>query len=241
MPKKALKDIFLKFVSVVDRGDNPEAKVALFKSAEEEDLEKKGGQEKMPKTFDEIVKELSEEDAEIVKAEMEKAKKEMTDEEKAKMMADMKPAVKKEDELIAKADPEVKELFKSMQDEITKTKEDLKKQAETLKKAEVTKKVEKFDKLSAPVEDMVDVFMKMDQEISDKVEAILKSANEQLNDSKVFKTVGQSSGGDQKTAIEKVEELAKARTVEKGISIELARAEIIKENQELVDEYNKEV
>jgi len=233
MPIK-LKNLFIKRIAVVDSGDNPEADVVMFKAADKKDDIEKGGQEKMAKTFDEIIKELVTEDADIVKGEIEKAKKEMTDAEKAKMMAEMKPAVKKEEEVIAKADPETKELIKSMQEEIAKTKE-------TLKKAEVTKKVEKFDKLSAPVEDMVDVFMKMDQEISDKVEAILKSANEQLNDSKVFKTVGQSSGGDQKTAIEKVEELAKARTVEKGISIELARAEIIKENQELVDEYNKEV
>jgi ParB-like chromosome segregation protein Spo0J len=240
MPIK-LKNLFIKRIAVVDSGDNPEADVVMFKAADKKDDIEKGGQEKMAKTFDEIIKELVTEDADIVKGEIEKAKKEMTDAEKAKMMAEMKPAVKKEEEVIAKADPEVKELFKSMQEEITKTKDDLKKQAETLKKAEVTKKVEKFDKLSAPVEDMVEVFMKMDEEVSGKVEAILKAANEQLKDSTVFKNVGTNSGGDQKTALEKVEELAKARTVEKGISIEMARAEIIKENQELVDEYNKEV
>lgn len=239
MPIK-LKNLFIKRIAVVDSGDNPEASIMLFKAADKENDIEKGGQEKMAKTFDEIIKELPAEDADIIKGELDKAKKEMTDAEKAKMMAEMKPEgdVKKEDakvtEAIAKADPETKELIKSMQEEISKTKE-------TLKKAEVTKKVEKFDKLSAPTDDMVEIFMKMDQEVSDKVEAILKAANEQLKDSTVFKTVGQNSGDENEGPLAKVEKLAKSRSTEKSISIELARAEIIKENPSLYEEYSKEV
>jgi hypothetical protein len=245
MPIK-IKNPFIKRIAVVESGDNPEAEVLIFKAANKENDTKKGGQE-MSKTFEEIIKALPEDEAKIVTDEIDKAtKKEMTPEEKAKMIADMnlEPAVKKEDkvtEAISKADPVVAEVIKKQQEEIAEIKSDLKKERETLKKEKLTKQAESYDKIATPKEEIVDLFMKQEPEDATKLDAILKAVNAQLVDSKVFKTVGQNNGDEGESALSKVEKLAKARTVEKGITIELARAEIIKENPSLYEEYSKEV
>jgi len=242
MPIK-LKNLFIKRIAVVDSGDNPEATVELFKAAskEENDLEK-GGQ-KMSKTFDEIIKALPEDEAKIVTDEIDKAaKKEMTPEEKAKMLEEM--GVKKEDtkveDAIKKADPEIAEVIKKMQEEITKTKDELKKEQETLKKEKLAKQAESYDKIATPKEEIVDLFMKQEPEDAVKLDAIFKAVNTQLADSKVFKTVGQNAGGESATALEKLEKLATVRAEEKKISKELAKAEIIKEKPELYEEYSNE-
>lgn len=85
MPK-SLKDFFLRFVSVVDKGDNPEADIVMFKSekgkeenkdGDLDDLDKKkckkegGG---VMKTLEEILKSLSEDDVKVINDEIEKAK-----------------------------------------------------------------------------------------------------------------------------------------------------------------------
>lgn len=172
MAKKALKDIFLKFVSVVDKGDNPEAKIMLFKSAEEdkEIIKEKGGQGKMVKTFDEIIKGLPADEAEVINGQVKKVQEDL---EKAmvkpadcsqadwdaadfagklKIMAESKvPAVKKEDKsnddtLIEKADPAVAEIIKKLQEKVTQTEGALKKEQEDLKKEREDLKKEKLVK-----------------------------------------------------------------------------------------------
>jgi hypothetical protein len=246
MPIK-LKNPFIKRIAVVDSGDNPEADIVLFKAASKENDIEKGGDKNMVKTFDEIIKGLPEDEAKIVTDEIDKAaKKEMTPEEKAKLIADMKlePAVKKEDkvtEAISKADPLVAEVISKMQEEITKTKEEFKKQEETLKKERLTKQVSSYDKIATPATELVDLFMKQEPEDAVKLDAILKAINTQLSDGTIFKTVGQNTGTENESALDKATKLAKARAAEKGISEPIAFGEILKENPELYKEYSKEV
>ena len=89
----SLKNFLIKRIAVVEKGDNKGAEVLLFKSDPEETI-KEGGA--YMKTFEELMKELPEEDRTVVegeiekvkteaKTELEKAKAEMTEEQKKKM------------------------------------------------------------------------------------------------------------------------------------------------------------
>ena len=85
----SLSKFLIKRVGVVDSGDNPAAEVLLFKS-EQENPKNKGGVN-MVKTYDELVKELPKEDAEVVDTELNKFREEIKKSQEELAKALVKP------------------------------------------------------------------------------------------------------------------------------------------------------
>jgi len=236
----SLKNIFIKRVAVVDKGDNPKADVLLFKQADEDNV-KEGG--KIVKTFEEIIKSMSDEDQEVINAEITKLTDEIAKAKEVKPEKEEKPEI---DKIVEKADPETAKIIKAMDDEIKKTKEELRKEQETLqkereilKKERIAKEVSQFDKLTVPTDDLVDMFMKADEEAGEKIKAILKAANEQLSQANITKTIGENKGSEDEPALSKVEKLAKARMAETKESYPEAYKAVLKENPNLYKEYTE--
>ena len=175
MAKKALKDIFLKFVSVVDKGDNPEAKIMLFKSAEEDkEIQKeKGGQEKMVKTFDEIIKELPAEDAEIVIGQVKKAQEDI---EKLAKLEEVEKAMVKPAS-VDQAEWDAADFVGKMK---------LMSSAPAVKKEEGATKIE--DAISKADPMVAEVIKKMQEQIN-KTTDELKKEREDLKKEKLIKQV----------------------------------------------------
>jgi hypothetical protein len=255
---KSLKDFFLKFVSVVDKGDNPEAKILLFKSAEDE-IKEKGGA--YMKTFEELMKELPDEDRTVVEGEIEKAKAEMTEEQKKKMEEEKAAWMKKEEEnlkkdepletnaeeLIKSADPKIQELVKKLQEDVDKSKGELEKvelekkaKEDELKKELLSKEAEKYPNIGATKEDLVKILGSVDEDTSILIKAVLSADNEALKDNAIIKSVGSSGDGVDKTAKQEIEEKAQELAKAEKITIEKARTKIYKSEPELMKKLREE-
>lgn len=242
MPKVSLKDFFLKFVSVVDKGDNKGANILLFKSepepeaVQEENDITKGGDVIIMKTLEEILKGLSEEDAKVVSDEIEKAKTPKAEEGKedkaggtasfddvndVRKSAD--PAVQA---LVAKADADAI-LIKELQDNI--------------KKDKLEKTVAQFDKISAPKEDLMTVFKAVDDVTATTIETILKAVNAQLSESTIIKVIGSDGEKSEEKAIDMVEKGAEEIKKAEGITIEQARVKFLQKNKGLYTQYQDEM
>ena len=251
----SLKNFFVKFISVVNSGDNPPAEVVMFKS--------KGGAN-MSKTFEELMKELPEENKTVIedeiekvkteaKTELEKAKAEMTDEQKKKMDEEKANWMKKEEpveteDLIKSADPKLQELVKKLQEDGVKDKEELKKvqdekdvkEAE-LKKELLSKEAEKYPNIGATKEDLVKILSNVDEDTSTLIKAVLSADNEALKDNAIIKSVGSSGDGADKTAKQEIEEKA-SELVKSGNAktIEIARTKVYKSEPELLKKFREE-
>jgi hypothetical protein len=256
MAKKSLKNIFMKFVSVVDKGDNPEAEVVLFKSDNDNDNNKGGV---VMKTIEEILKGMPEEDAKIVQVELdkipvlEKDKNDLSDKvselEKSKPIEPVEEP-SDEDTLIKSADPKIQEILKKAQEEAKLNKEkaeqfekEKKEEQEKLRKEEIKKEVSKYNNIGATEEDLVEIFSKMDQdkELLEKVIGILGSCNKALEGSALMKAVGSDGDPIVKTAVEEVED--KATELIKSdpkLTIEQARVQIYKQYPDLQAKILKE-
>jgi len=250
MAKKSLKDLFLRFVSVVDKGDNKGAKILLTKSKEkgQKKLDKKGGG-KM-RTLEEIMKSMEEEDSKVIKEEIEKITKDkdelgtkFKDLEKAKDEVDskvielekVKPVEETDEELIKSADPKIQEMLKKAKEdaeEVIRLKKEKNEEMVKARKVELSKEAELYPNLGSPVEDIVEVFSKLDgdEKTTELVKGIFGAVNKALEGTDLLKTIGSDKDPIVKSAEEELNEKAKAMVEKDGITIELAKTKIMKTN-----------
>jgi len=239
-----LVDLVVDRVDLVDEGANSAAFIKLYKRKEME----------TGMDFNEIISKLKPEHAEIIQAELAKAKTEVP-EEIAKELSDTKaeletikaefekfkeevekskePAQEENfEEILKSLDPAVQKVFKSLQaqkeaaEQIAKQLKEQKEEEEAIAKAKALK--------ALPVEE--DKLVQVVKGVSDDVYEILKSAAKVLEESEIFKEIGKSDAGtiDAWSKIEKkAEEIAKRD----GITVEKAISVVINENPELYKEY----
>ena len=246
MVPNLLVDLVVDRVDLVDEGANSAAFIKLYKRKEME----------TGMDFNEIISKLKPEHAEVIQAELAKAKAEVP-KEIAKELSDTKvelEAVKAElekfkeevkkskepaqeenfEEILKSLDPAVQKAFKTLQaqkeaaEQVAKQLKEQKEEEEAIAKAKALK--------ALPVEE--DKLVQVVKGISDDVYEILKSAAKVLEESEIFKEIGKGKDGvnstDAWTRIEKkAEEIAKRDNItkEKAISV------VINENPELYKEY----
>lgn len=244
MSLKSLKNFFIKFVSVVDSGDNPPAEVKMFKN--------KGGGNM--KTFEELMKSLSEEDAKLIKTEVEgkDAKIAELDKTNKELEKNQKEPIKKEEpsdeELLKSADPKIRELLEKAQSDAKTAKEEAdklkkandEKDAE-LKKELLNKEAEKYPSIGATKEDLIEILGSVDEKTSTLIKAIFSATNEALKDNKLMKAIGSDKDPEDKKAMEKVEDkVSELRKADPKLTKEQATTKVLKENPELYVDYLKE-
>lgn len=239
-------DLVVDRVDLVDEGANSAAFIKLYKRKEME----------TGMDFNEIISKLKPEHAEIIQAEIAKARAEVP-EEIAKELSDTKEKLEtteseltkmKEDvnkakepaeeenfeEVIKSLDPAVQKVFKSLQTQKEAAEQIAKQLSEQKEEEEAIAKAKSLKALPVEEEKLVQVV----KGISDDVYEILKSAAKVLEESDIFEEVGKGKGDagsiDAWSRIEK-----KAREVAKrdGITIEKAIGVVINENPELYKEY----
>ncbi len=241
--RKSLRDFFIKFVSVVDSGDNPEAEVVMFKE--------KGGV-KMKK-LEEILKGMEEEDAKVVKVEIDKIEvlekdKEKLEKEKGELEEEVKkskktkePDVPSDEDLIKSADPKVqailekhKEDAKVAKEEADKLKKEKDEEVKKARKVELKKEAEEYPNLGSPVEDIVEIFSVIDgdEKTTELVKGIFGAVNKALEGSGLLKSVGNDKDPKQKTSEEELMEKAEAMVEKDGITIEAAKTKIYQSDPE---------
>ena len=251
MTKKSLRNLFLRFVSVVDKGDNKEAKILLMKSKEKKP--NKGGGVQMKKLED-ILKSMEEEDAKVVEAEIAKIK----DVEIAKGELDVKvgeleskieelekkePAVvdTSDEELIKSADPKIQKMLekaKETEAEVEKLKKEKEEEVAKARKVELSKEAELYPNLGSPVEDIVEIFSKIDgdEKTTGLVKGIFSAVNTALEGNALIKSVGSEKDSEEKSPEDELMEKAEAMVEKDGITIEAAKTKIIKSDP---DKYMK--
>jgi len=239
-----LIDLVVDRVDLVDEGANSAAFIKLYKRKEME----------TGMDFNEIISKLKPEHAEVIQAELAKAKAEVP-EEIAKELSDTKVELEtlkvelekfKEEakkskepvqeenfeEVLKNLDPAVQKVFKSLQaqkeaaEQIAKQLQEQKEEEEAIAKARALK--------ALPVEE--EKLVQVVKGVSDDVYEILKSVAKVLEESDIFEEIGKSNAGttDAWTKIEKkAEEIAKRD----GITVEKAISVVINENPELYREY----
>ena len=244
MVPNLLIDLVVDRVDLVDEGANSAAFIKLYKRKEME----------TGMDFSEIISKLKPEHAEVIQAELAKAKAEVP-EEIAKELSDTKKAleeskaelekikeeVKKSkepaqeenfEEILKNLDPAVQKVFKSLQAQKEAAEQVAKQLTEQKEEEEAIAKARALKVLPVEEEKLVQVV----KGISDDVYEILKSAAKVLEESNLFEEIGKSNAGttDAWTRIEKkAEEIAKRD----GITLEKAISVVINENPELYREY----
>ena len=241
-----LMDLVVDRVDLVDEGANSAAFIKLYKRKEME----------TGMDFNEIISKLKPEHAEIIQAEIVKAKTEVP-EEVAKELSDtkeelittktelenFKEEVKKSkepaqeenfEEVLKSLDPAVQKVFKSLQaqkeaaEQVAKQLNEQKEEEEAIEKAKALK--------ALPVEE--DKLVQVVKGVSDDVYEILKSAAKVLEESEIFEEVGKGKGGTGSTdAWSKIEKKADEIAKRDSITKEKAISVVINENPELYKEY----
>lgn len=239
-------DLVVDRVDLVDEGANSAAFIKLYKRKEME----------TGMDFNEIISKLKPEHAEIIQAELAKAKTEVP-EEIAKELSDTKVELEstkvelekfktevnkskepaKEDdfeEVLKSLDPAVQKVFKSMQAQ-KEAAEQVAKQLNAQKEEEEA--IEKAKTLKAlPVEE--EKLVQVVKGVSDEVYEILKSAAKVLEESEIFEEVGKGKSGAGSTdAWSKIEKKADEIAKRDGVTKEKAIGVVINENPELYKEY----
>ncbi len=246
MVPNLLVDLVVDRVDLVDEGANSAAFIKLYKRKEME----------TGMDFNEIISKLKPEHAEIIQAELAKAKAEVP-EEIAKELSDtkielettkaefekFKEEVKKSnepvqeenfEEILKSLDPAVQKVFKSLQaqkeaaEQIAKQLKEQQEEEEAIAKAKALK--------ALPVEE--DKLVQVVKGVSDDVYEILKTAAKVLEESDIFEEVGKGKG-DAGTidAWSKIEKKAEEIAKRDGITVEKAISVVINENPELYKEY----
>jgi intracellular sulfur oxidation DsrE/DsrF family protein len=239
-------DLVVDRVDLVDEGANSAAFIKLYKRKEmETDMD-----------FNEIISKLKPEHAEIIQAEIAKARAEVPEEvatelsdtrEKLEIteteLTKMKEEVKKSkepaqeenfEEVLKSLDPAVQKVFKSLQaqkeaaEQVAKQLKEQKEEEEAIAKAKALK--------ALPVEE--DKLVQVVKGVSDDVYEILKSAAKVLEESDIFEEVGKGKG-DAGTvdAWSRIEKKAGEIAKRDGITVEKAIGVVINENPELYKEY----
>jgi len=246
MVPNLLMDLVVDRVDLVDEGANSAAFIKLYKRKEmEADMD-----------FNEIISKLKPEHAEIIQAELAKAKTEVP-EEIAKELSDtktelettkaelekFKEEVKKSkepaqeenfEEVLKSLDPAVQKAFRSLQSQKEAAEQIAKQLTEQKEEEEAIAKAKSLKALPVEEEKLIQVV----KGISDDVYEILKSAAKVLEESDIFEEVGKGKG-DASTidAWSKIEKKAKEVAKRDGITVEKAIGVVINENPELYKEY----
>lgn len=239
-------DLVVDRIDLVDEGANSAAFIKLYKRKEME----------TNMDFNEIISKLKPEHAEIIQAEIAKAKAEVPAEvatelsdtkealEKSKAeLKKIKEEVKKSkepaqeenfEEILKNLDPAVQKVFKSLQaqkeaaEQVAKQLTEQKEEEKAIAKAKALK--------ALPVEE--DKLVQVVKGISDDVYEILKSAAKVLEESEIFKEVGKGKGEASSTdAWSKIEKKAEEIAKRDSITKEKAISVVINENPELYKEY----
>lgn len=239
-----LIDLIVDRVDLVDEGANSAAFIKLYKRKEME----------TGMDFNEIISKLKPEHAEVIQAELAKARAEVP-EEIAKELSDTKAeleAVKAElekfkeevkkskeptqeesfDEILKNLDPAVQKVFKTLQaqkeaaEQLAKQLKEQKEEEEAIAKAKALK--------ALPVEE--EKLIQVVKGVSDDVYEILKSAAKALEESILFEEIGKSDTGTM-DAWAKIEKKAEEIAKRDGITVEKAISVVINENPELYKEY----
>ena len=239
-----LMDLVVYRVALVDEGANSAAFIKLYKRKEME----------TGMDFNEIISKLKSEHAEVIQAELAKAKAEVP-EEIAKELSDTKaeletikaelekfkeeakkakePAQEENfEEVLKNLDPAVQKVFKSLQaqkeaaEQVAKQLQEQKEEEEAIAKARALK--------ALPVEE--EKLVQVVKGVSDDVYEILKSAAKVLEESNLFEEIGKSNAGTT-DAWSKIEKKAEEIAKRDGITIEKAISVVINENPELYKEY----
>ena len=226
---KSLKDFFLRFASVVDKGDNPEANILIVKS--------KGGE---GMKLEDILKEIGEEKAKVINDTLAEKDAKITELEKKEpepVKVEPEPEVK----IIEKADPEIKAFVEKMQKEKDEMVEKIVKMESTLRKERIEKEVSDFDKISAK-EELIEVLTDIDDrpETVAKLKTILKAVNEAIDQGTIMKTVGADGEGKEEKVMETVDKRAKELMEKENITIEDARSRVFKADPKLYEKYLEE-
>lgn len=246
MVPNLLMDLVVDRIDLVDEGANSAAFIKLYKRKEME----------TGMDFNEIISKLKPEHAEIIQAEIAKAKAEVPvevatelsdtkkalEESKAELEK-IKEEVKKSkepaqeenfEEILKNLDPAVQKVFKSLQaqkeaaEQVAKQLTEQKEEEEAIAKAKSLK--------ALPVEE--DKLVQVVKGISDDVYEILKSAAKVLEESEIFKEIGKGKGGASSTdAWTKIEKKADEIAKRDNITKEKAIGVVINENPELYKEY----
>lgn len=241
-----LVDLVVDRVDLVDEGANSAAFIKLYKRKEME----------TSMDFNEIISKLKPEHAEIIQAEIAKAKAEVPEEiaaelsetkkalEEAKAeLEKIKEEMKKSkeptqeenfEEILKSLDPTVQKVFWSLKaqkeaaEQVAKQLTEQKKEEEAIKKAKALK--------ALPVEE--EKLIRVVKNISDDVYEILKSAAKVLEESEIFKEIGKGKGeASSADAWSKIEKKAEEIAKRDGITKEKAIGIVINENPELYREY----
>ncbi len=239
-----LIDLVVDRVDLVDEGANSAAFIKLYKRKEME----------TGMDFNEIISKLKPEHAEVIQAELAKAKAEVP-EEIAKELSDTKVELEtlkvelekfKEEakkskepvqeenfeEVLKNLDPAVQKVFKSLQaqkeaaEQIAKQLQEQKEEEEAIAKARALK--------ALPVEE--EKLIQVVKGVSDDVYEILKSVAKVLEESDIFEEIGKSDT-DTIDAWSRIEKKAEEIAKRDGITVEKAISVVINENPELYKEY----
>jgi len=246
MVPNLLIDLVVDRVDLVDEGANSAAFIKLYKRKEMESS----------MDFNEIISKLKPEHAEIIQAEIAKAKAEVP-EEVAAELSDTKEALEKSkaelekikeevekskepaqeenfEEAIKSLDPAVQKVFKSLQAQKEAAEQVAKQLTEQKEEEEAIEKAKALKALPVEEEKLVQVV----KGISDDVYEILKSAAKVLEESDIFEEVGKGKGVAGSTdAWSKIEKKADEIAKRDGITKEKAIGVVINENPELYKEY----
>lgn len=246
MVPNLLMDLVVDRVDLVDEGANSAAFIKLYKRKEME----------TGMDFNEIISKLKPEHAEIIQAELAKAKTEVP-EEIAKELSDtkielettkaelenFKEEVKKSkepaqeesfEEILKSLDPAVQKVFKSLQAQKEAAEQIAKQLQEQKEEEEAIAKTKALKVLPVEEEKLVQVV----KSVSDDVYEILKSAAKVLEESDIFEEVGKGKGGTGSTdAWSKIEKKADEIAKRDNITKEKAISVVINENPELYKEY----
>lgn len=246
MVPNLLMDLVVDRVDLVDEGANSAAFIKLYKRKEME----------TGMDFNEIISKLKPEHAEIIQAELAKAKTEVP-EEIAKELSDTKEALEKSkaelekfkeevkkskepaqeenfEEVLKSLDPAVQKAFRSLQSQKEAAEQIAKQLKEQKEEEEAIAKAKSLKALPVEEEKLIQVV----KGISDDVYEILKSAAKVLEESDIFEEVGKGKG-DAGTidAWSKIEKKAGEVAKRDGITVEKAIGVVINENPELYKEY----
>jgi DNA repair exonuclease SbcCD ATPase subunit len=238
-----LLDLVVDRVDLVDEGANSAAFIKLYKRKERiKDM-----------SFEEIIKQLKPEHAEVIKAELEKAKSEVPEEVSKKLtkLQDIEEELnevkqelakaKKQDtgeenieDIIKKLDDPIQRVFKSMQAKADAAEALAKQLTEEREREEAIAKARELKALPVEEETLVEVVKDVSPEVFD----ILKKASDALESSDIFEEVGKGKGGhDTVDAWSKIEKKAEEIASRDNISKEKAIGIVVNENPDLYKEY----
>jgi len=190
-------------------------------------------------------------DIEKQKEEVEKLKKEVEDIKKSNSKTTPDKGKEKED-ILKDADPKVKEQFEKMQKRLDASEEERKVEKEKVDKLQKDLEMQKFTKeakemvaISKESDKLADLLYTINKSIPEdkysELKKILDSANGVIKESKLLVSIGSGENGDSKTSEStiksKVEALRKAKP---DLTPEEAEDQVLQENPELYEQYNKE-